>query len=143
MRVIRKVNVFSVLQLLTPASLDQPIGGAEGDDFRLGDLIEAPSLLPEDNNEIIDSATFQRLLPGTERVCAVLVAEGFDYPTVGQIMGIPDYQVRHLLLEARQRLMEPPAVFPTSPLRVWDTNTKTMHYVTSTEDLVLSSAMVV
>lgn len=127
--------VFSVMQPLNPAGLDRPIGGADSDDFRPGDIVEGPSLLPEDNNALVDSETFQRLLPGTECACAVLVAEGFDYPSVGWIMGISDYQVRHLLMEAHKKLLEAPTGKHLSSLRVWNTADNTMHYVESLDGL--------
>src|SRR5579871_3673675 len=123
MRVIRKMNIFSLMQLAQrPASLDAPLYSDEGgDELRLGDVVEGPSLLPEDVNNIVETDVFQRLAPGRERICTVLVAEGFDYPTVGSIMGISDYQVRQLLASTRKRLLEAPTGHHMSPLRVWNT----------------------
>lgn len=130
MRVIRKINIFSLMQIAQrPASLDAPLRSGEGeDDLRLGDVVEGPSLLPEDVNDLVETEVFARLVPGRERICAVLVAEGFDYPMVGRIMGISDYQVR-------KRLLESPTGHHMSPLRVWDTRSKTMHYVATPDGL--------
>ena len=118
-----------------PASLDAPLGHDGEDDLRLGDVVEGPTLLPEDVNDIVETDVFARLAPGRERTCAVLVAEGFDYPTVGSIMGISDYQVRQLLQSTRKRLLNAPKQAHTSALRVWNTNTQTMHYVESSAGL--------
>ena len=133
MRVIRKVSIHALMQLAQrPASLDAPLRDSDGEgDLRLGDLVEGPNLLPEDPNDLIETDVFQRLAPGRERICAVLVAEGFDYPTVGQIMGISDYQVRQLLASTRKRLLDTPKSHHTSPLRVWDSRSQQMHYVAS------------
>jgi hypothetical protein len=138
MRVIRnKINIFTLLQVAQrPASLDAPLYSDEGgDELRLGDTVEGPSLLPEDVNDIVATDVFQRLSPGRERTCSVLVAEGFDYPTVGAIMGISDYQVRQLLASTRKRLLEAPTGHHMSPMRVWDSRTSTMHYVASSANL--------
>ena len=136
MRVIRKINIYSLMQLAQrPASLDAPLYGDEGDDLRLGDVVEGPSLLPEDVNGLLETDVFQRLAPGRERICSVLVAEGFDYPTVSAIMGISDYEIRKLLAEARKRLLDAPSGRHMAPLRAWNTATQTMHYADSLRGL--------
>ena len=73
--------------------------------------------MPEDVNGLLETDVFQRLAPGRDRICSVLVAEGFDYPTVSAVMGISDFEIRHLLAEARKRLLEAPSGHHMSPPR--------------------------
>ena len=91
--------------------------------------------MPEDVNGLLETDVFQRLAPGRDRICSVLVAEGFDYPTVSAVMGISDFEIRHLLAEARKRLLEAPSGHHMSPPRVFDARTNQMHYVASPDNL--------
>jgi hypothetical protein len=60
-----------------------------------------------------------------------LVAEGFDYPTIGAIMGISDYEARRLQADARKRLMDAPTRHYLPNHRAWNTAAQTMHYADS------------
>ena len=75
---------------------------------KLDDIDEKYGLVapdpPEDMNEIVNTDVFYMLDPGTERVCLVLRADGLTYAVIGEIMGIPEQEVKDILKTVRLKV---------------------------------------
>lgn len=95
MRVRRLTYIPSLINLQDTLSLESL------EDFAFA--IKAPDS-SEDPNEVVATEIFQKLVPGEERICVILKADGLSHESIAEVMGIPEARVRLVFSQIRQRL---------------------------------------
>ena len=106
MRVIRKPDIQALIRLSQVVSLDTLQQDDEYESYSLQAFLAAPEP-PEDANVITSEDIFHKLMPGPERICIVLRADGYNLESIQAITGYPMEQIKHIFMAARDRLLAP------------------------------------